>query len=156
VDNKSNGSAAEFIIMQKNKHSLKPAQKDNLVATISSYLEQNCKKIVAAYLFGSFVSQRLFSDIDLGILIAGDSIEALDFELDLENRLEKIVKYSVDVRVLNRAPLSFCRNVIRHRKVILDRDPNLRAYFEGQILKQYFDVAYFQRQYLQEVGDAPL
>ncbi|MGD8666603.1 MAG: nucleotidyltransferase domain-containing protein [Desulfobacterales bacterium] len=142
--------------MQKSKHSLKPDQKDKLVSTISSYLEQNCKEIVAAYLFGSFITQRLFSDIDLGILTAGDSTEALNFEIDLENRLEKIVKYSVDVRVLNRAPLSFCRNVIRHRKVILDREPNLRADFEGQILKQYFDVAYFQRQYLQEVGNAPL
>ncbi|MGD9123060.1 MAG: nucleotidyltransferase domain-containing protein [Desulfobacterales bacterium] len=142
--------------MQKSKHSLKPDQKDKLVSTISSYLEQNCKEIVAAYLFGSFITQRLFSDIDLGILITGESIKALNFELDLENRLEKIVKYSVDVRVLNRAPLSFCRNVIRHRKVILDREPNLRADFEGQILKQYFDVAYFQRQYLQEVGNAPL
>ena len=142
--------------MQKHKHSLKPDQKDNLVADISSYLEENCKQIVAAYLFGSFITQRLFSDIDLGILITGDSIKALNFELDLENRLEKIVKYSVDVRVLNRAPLSFCQNVIRHRKVILDRDPNRRADFEGQILKQYFDVAYFQRQYLQEVANAPL
>jgi len=145
----------KFQLMQKNKHSLQLNQKDNLVATISSYLEENCKEIVAAYLFGSFITQRLFSDIDLGILTAGDS-EALNFEIDLENRLEKIVKYSVDVRVLNRAPLSFCRNVIRHRNVILDRDPNLRSDFEGQILKQYFDVAYFQRQYLQEVGNAPL
>jgi predicted nucleotidyltransferase len=142
--------------MQKIKHSLKPGQKDNLVATICSYLEKNCKEIVAAYLFGSFITQRLFSDIDLAILTAGDLTEPLNFEIDLENRLEKIVKYSVDVRVLNRAPLSFCRNVIRHRMVILDRDPNLRADFEGQILKQYFDVAYFQRQYLQEVGNAPL
>jgi len=80
----------------------------------------------------------------------------LNFELDLENKLEKIVKYSVDVRVLNRAPLSFSQNVIRQRKVILDKDPNLRADFEGQILKQYFDVAYFQRQYLQEVANAPV
>jgi hypothetical protein len=38
----------------------------------------------------------------------------------------------------------------------LDKDPNLRADFEGQILKQYFDVAYFQRQYLQEVANAPV
>ena len=142
--------------MQKNKHSLKSDQKDKIVAAISSYLEENCKEIVAAYLFGSFINHRLFSDIDLGILTADDSAKTLNFELDLENRLEKIVKYSVDVRVLNRAPLSFCRNVIRHRKVILDRDPNLRADFEGQILKQYFDVAYFQRQYLQEIGNAPL
>ncbi len=142
--------------MKKHKHSLKSDQKDKLVATISSYLEENFKEIVAAYLYGSFITKRLFSDIDLGILTGNDFKRTLNFEFELENRLEKIVKYSVDVRVLNRAPLSFCQNVIRHRKVILDRDPNLRADFEGQILKQYFDFAYFQRQYLQEVANAPV
>jgi predicted nucleotidyltransferase len=142
--------------MKKNKHTLKPDQKKKLLATISSYLEQNLKEIVAAYLYGSLATDLPFSDIDLGVLTKNNLEQALKFELDLENRLEKIVKYSVDVRVLNGAPLSFCQNVIRHRKVILDRDPNLRADFEGQVLKQYFDVAYFQRQYLQEVANAPV
>ena len=142
--------------MNKHKHSLKPDQKEKLVAEISLYLEKNFKEIVAAYLYGSFVTAVFFSDIDLGILTKNDIEKTLNFELDLENQLERIVKYPVDVRVLNRAPLSFCQNVIRHKKVILDRKPNLRADFEGQILKQYFDVAYFQRRYLQEVTNAPL
>jgi len=142
--------------MNKHKHSLKPDQKEKLIAEISLYLEKNFKEVVAAYLYGSFVTDLFFSDIDLGILAKNDIDEALNFELDLENRLERIVKYAVDVRVLNRAPLSFCQNVIRHRKVILDRKPNLRADFEGQILKQYFDFAYFQRRYLQEVPNAPV
>ena len=142
--------------MKKHKHTLNPDQKEKLVNTISAYLENNFKEIAAAYLYGSFVSNMPFSDIDLGILVKDDVETTLNFELDLENNLEKIVKYSVDARVLNRAPLSFCQNVIRNRKVILDKDPNLRANFEGQILKLYFDVAYFQRRYLQEVANAPL
>ena len=142
--------------MKKNKHTLKTDQKKKLFATISSYLEQNLKEVVAAYLYGSLAAGLPFSDIDLGVLTKNNLGQTLKFELDLENRLEKIVKYSVDVRVLNGAPLSFCQNVIRHRKVILDRDPNLRAEFEGQILKQYFDFAYFQRKYLQEVANAPV
>ena len=142
--------------MKKHKHTLKPDQKEKLVNTVSSYLENNFKEIAAAYLYGSFATNLLFSDIDLGILTQYDVERTLDFELKVENSLEKMVKYSVDVRVLNRAPPSFCQNVIRHRKVILDKDPNLRADFEGQILKQYFDVAYFQRKYLQEVENAPV
>jgi predicted nucleotidyltransferase len=142
--------------MRKHKHSLQTDEKEKLVTEISFYLEKNFKEIVAVYLYGSFVTSLFFSDIDLGILTKNDFERTLNFELDLENKLEKIVKYSVDVRVLNRAPLSFCQNVIRQRKVILDKDPNLRADFEGQILKQYFDIAYFQRQYLQEVANAPV
>jgi predicted nucleotidyltransferase len=142
--------------MKKHKHTLKPDQKEKLVNAISAYLGNNFKEIAAAYLYGSFATNLLFSDIDLGILTQYDVERTLDFELKIENSLEKMVKYFVDVRVLNRAPLSFCQNVIRHRKVILDKDPNLRADFEGQILKQYFDVAYFQRKYLQEVENAPV
>jgi len=142
--------------MRKHKHSLQTDEKEKLVTEISFYLEKNFKESVAVYLYGSFVTNLFFSDIDLGILTKNDFERTLNFELDLENKLEKIVKYSVDVRVLNRAPLSFSQNVIRQRKVILDKDPNLRADFEGQILKQYFDVAYFQRQYLQEVANAPV
>jgi len=142
--------------MRKHKHSLQTDEKEKLVTEISFYLEKNFKEIVAVYLYGSFVTNLFFSDIDLGILTKNDFERTLNFELDLENKLEKIVKYSMDVRVLNRAPLSFSQNVIRQRKVILDKDPNLRADFEGQILKQYFDVAYFQRQYLQEVANAPV
>ena len=142
--------------MNKHKHSLKPDQKEKLAVEISVYLEKNFEQVVAAYLYGSFVTGPFFSDIDLGILSENDIDRALNFELDLENRLEGIVKYPVDVRLLNGAPLSFCQNVIRHRKIILDRKPNLRAEFEGQILKQYFDFAYFQRRYLQEVTNAPV
>ena len=142
--------------MNKNKHALKPDQKEKLVAEITLYLEKNFESIMAAYLYGSFVAGLFFSDIDLRILTQNDIEKTLDFELELETRLEKIIKYPVDVRVLNRTALSFCQNVIRHRKVILDRKPNLRADFEGKILKQYFDLAYFQRRYLQEVTNAPV
>ena len=142
--------------MKKHKHSLKPDQKEKLVTEISLCLKKNFKEIVAAYLYGSFITDLFFSDIDVGILMKNDIEKTLDFELGLESRLEKIVKYPVDVRVLNKAPLSFCRNVIRYRKVILDTKPNLRADFEGQVLKQYFDFAYFQRRYLQEVTNAPV
>jgi predicted nucleotidyltransferase len=145
-----------FTPMNKQTHSLHPDQKEKRVAKISLYREKNFKEIAAAYLYGSFVTSALFSDFDLGVLTQNDIGKTLNFELDLENQLERIVKYPVDVHVLNGEPLSFCQIVIRHRKVILDRKPNLRADLEGQILKQYFDFAYFQRRYLQEVVNAPL
>jgi len=74
----------------------------------------------------------------------------------MECKLEKILGCPVDVRVLNYAPLSFCQNVIRQGKVVMDRNPDLRADFEGKVLKQYFDFAPFRRQYLQEVTNAPI
>ena len=142
--------------MTSRKHILEPSQKEGIIQTVSSYLDSQCKEITAAYLFGSFVTAESFSDIDLGVLTAFDLEQTLDYELGLERELERMVRFSVDVRILNRAPLSFCYSIIRHRKIILDRDPNLRADFEGLIFKKYFDFAPFRKQYLAEVLNAPV
>ena len=137
------------------KHSLEPIQKKNIMKDIVSALTKH-DEIVLAYVFGSFVQSDKFSDIDLGILIKEKLDTPMDMELNLEIALEDIVHYPVDVRILNHAPISFCQNVIRHGRVVLERDANLRANFTGNILKQYFDFAPFRRRYLKEVSNAPI
>ena len=129
---------------------------EHVVDRISSYLRDNHDEIVAVYLFGSFNAAEQFSDIDLAVLADSPLDNPLFFEVNLETDLEKIVKYPVDVRVLNKAPLSFCREVIRSGTVIVDQKPNLRADFQGKILKQYFDFSPFRRRYLSEVVNAPI
>jgi predicted nucleotidyltransferase len=142
--------------MKKKKYTISKSRRDRIAASISSYLIENMKSIATAYLFGSFVAVDSFSDIDLGVIIETDPVNLMLFEFELENRLEKICGHPVDVRVLNRAPLSFCQNVISHGKVILDRDPNHRADFEGNIRKQYFDFSRFRKLYLREAVNAPI
>jgi hypothetical protein len=138
------------------KHELKTSQKKKIIETIFSCLYHQYKEITIAYLFGSFVTEKFFADIDLGILTKMEMENTLNYELEIECKLEKIVRYKIDVRVINKAPLSFCQNVIRYGKVILDRDPNLRADFEGKIFKLYFDFSRFRQQYLNEVINAPV
>ena len=138
------------------KHTLPKKQKEKLIVKISSILTRHHEEVVVAYLFGSFVKSESFSDIDTGLIMRSEPDQPLNFELTLENQLEKIVKYPVDVRILNKAPLAFSQNVFRTGRVILDRDPNFRADFQGKILKEYFDFAPFRRRYLQEVTNAPI
>ncbi|MBW2201576.1 MAG: nucleotidyltransferase domain-containing protein [Deltaproteobacteria bacterium] len=138
------------------KHLLTNNAKAKVVQNISAYLLNQYKKISSAYIFGSFITSDAFSDIDLGVLTNVELEKPLNFELELENRLERIIKYPVDARILNGAPVSFCQNVFRKGEVIVDRDPNQRADFEGRILKQYFDFSYFRREYLKEVLNAPI
>jgi predicted nucleotidyltransferase len=138
------------------KHSLKKSEKEKIIQKIISRLFEQHDEILTVYIFGSFISARYFSDIDIGIIAAIDLSKPLEFELELENRLEKVIKYPVDVRILNQAPLSFAQNVFRSGRVIIDKNPNLRADFEGRILKQYFDFSPFQQRYLQEVINAPV
>ena len=142
--------------MKRMKHRLTSSQKKHLITEIASYLDRAHKDITTAYVFGSFIGGESFSDIDIGILTRDEVNSSLNFELLLESEIDKIAQYQTDVRLLNRAPLSFCQNVIRYGTVIFERDPNLRAEFEGRILKQYFDFSHFRRRYLHEVTNAPV
>jgi predicted nucleotidyltransferase len=135
------------------KHTIAKRDKEKITKTISSYLQRH-EEIFAAYIFGSYVSDELFGDIDLGILVQVEPENLLDYEFELEINLEKLVKIPVDVRVLNKAPASFAQNVIRHKMLIIDKDPNRRADFESYVLRTYFDFAPFRRQYLAEVINA--
>ncbi len=137
------------------KHKLAPSKKEVLINKLSSHLS-GYKQISSAYIFGSFIQPDVFSDIDIGILANGKIEPALDFELKLEIELEDLIRYPVDVRILNNAPLSFSHNVIRHGMIIIDRDQNFRADFTGYILKQYFDFAPYRKRYLMEVMHAPI
>lgn len=138
------------------KYTLTKSEKEKIIKEISSQLFQGNAEILFVYIFGSFISMRFFSDIDVGIVTVMDMSQPLAFELELENRLEKIIKYPVDVRILNQAPISFSQNVFRTGRVIVDKNPNMRADFEGRILKQYFDFLPFQQRYLHEVTNAPV
>lgn len=103
-----------------------------------------------------FVSEEVFNDIDVAVYVRNTDVNILEFELDLENRLEQAVEVQIDFRVINKAPIAFCQNVVRTGKLIVDREPNLRADFEGRILKQYFDFVTFRCRYLAEVENTPI
>ena len=137
------------------KHNITKREKEKLTKTISSFLQQS-REIFAAYLFGSYVTGEPFGDIDLGVLVRNEPKNLLEYEFELEIKLEELVKFAVDVRVLNNAPVTFVQNVIRHGKIIIDSKPNIRSDFESYILRKYFDFAPFRRRYLAEVINAPL
>lgn len=137
------------------KQSLTKKEKEKITKTISSYLQKH-KEIVAAYLFGSYVKGQQFGDIDLGILVRNEPENLLEYEFEHEIKLEEQVNIAVDVRVLNKAPVSFVQNVIRHGQIIIDSKPNIRSDFESYILRKHFDFAPFRRRYLAEVINARL
>lgn len=135
------------------KHHLKPSEKERITQEVSGSLLRRHEEILATYCHGSFLTDA-FADIDLGVLLYTALGETVIYEMSLENELEKLISYSVDIRVMNEAPISFCQAVVRG-KVILDRDPNRRAEFESRVLREYFDFAPFRQRYLAEVLNAP-
>lgn len=141
--------------MPPKKHSLTTPERTAVSARIADRLAQSLPEMAAAYIFGSFVGQDSFGDIDIGILLSTDELDQpLAYELNIETFLEKEIELPVDVRVLNGAPLSFQQNVIQKGLLIVDKNPNRRAAFEGNVRKKYFDFSRFRRRYLKEIAHA--
>ena len=138
------------------KYSIDSQKKAEITQKTAMVLKRHCKAMVAVYLFGSFVTDEPFSDIDIGILLSESNRQTLNAELDLESQLEKIIKYPVDVRILNTAPLSFVRNVIKNGRLIVDINPTFRSDFESLTARKYFDFSRFRKRYLEDVCNAPI
>jgi uncharacterized protein len=136
------------------KKKIDAVQKEMVIKNIREILKKVEPEVISAYIFGSFVEENKFSDIDLALLFKTQIDKPLDFEIALEILLEDSIGYPFDVRVLNGAPLSFCQVVFRNGKLIVDSKPNFRSDFTGNILKQYFDFSYFRQRYLREVLNA--
>lgn len=140
--------------MSKRRFPIK--EKEAFIRMISDIL--NAKEyILFAYIYGSFVSQDTFKDIDVGLFISDIKKKSpLRLELDLEGEIGETVGIPVDIRIINDAPLSFVYNVLKNGILIVDRYRSMRSDFEGLIFKKYFDFKHLRNEYLREIKNAPL
>jgi predicted nucleotidyltransferase len=94
-----------------------------------------------AYLLGSFLEGQPFHDIDIAVMLNGDAgPDVTGAALTLGDRLERIIEHPIDVRPLNRAPLTFQFKAARGR-LLTTRDDDRVATFVEHLLPRYFDLA---------------
>jgi hypothetical protein len=142
--------------MKQRKYALDAHEKERIVAAIKGYLQGGHGDVIAAYIFGSFAGDREFRDVDIGLLFRRMPDVPVDCELRMEVELQDLLKMPTDVRILNDAPVAFAQSVLRRRLLVVDKDPNARAAFEGKVLKEYFDFVPFRNRYLKETLHAPI
>lgn len=130
---------------------LEPAQKTAVLRTITEMLQAR-HEIAFVYVHGSFAEEdRPFGDIDLAVYL--DPLpqgHPLHYELSLEVALEEHLRYPIEVRVLNTAPLSFCYNVLSTGRLLFARDDGARVEFQTRTLDYYFDYAPLRRRCFRE------
>lgn len=132
--------------------SVKEIEKDKIIAQLKKVLAEE-GDIIFAYLHGSFISSDKFNDIDCGVyinLLPSIHFDPLDFEFVLSLKIEKAVKFTVDIKLLNFAPLAFRYQVSRGR-VIFSRDESKREDFLAKTWSEYFDLLPLYQTYLKEV-----
>jgi hypothetical protein len=128
------------ININKNKlFILSDDEKGEIINRLAGYME-NRQEISFAYIFGSFIDDIPFHDIDVGVYVSEINIEsATDYALDLELFLNNALRIPTEVKVLNYAPVSFLYHVIRGR-LIFERDEDTRASFMENTIRVYLDI----------------
>jgi len=111
-------------------------------------------EILFAFLYGSFASEELFRDIDVGLFVnesEADLLRSFAYESRLSEELEEAAHsgFSVDVRVINGAPIPFCFQVIRGELLFCGSEEELTR-FMTSVSRRYLDFAPLRAHYLLE------
>jgi hypothetical protein len=126
-------------------------KKSGLIREIGEALDSR-KEILFAYIYGSFLEEAYFRDIDIAIYV-GDIKQKMYFdyeeslEMDLKKRLS--IKMPVDVRLINRSPISFKYHVLKGRLIVNHNDEK-RVDFTVHTVSRYLDLesmlSYYQKE----------
>ena len=130
-------------------------ERSSIVDAIRSYLEAR-PEILFAYLHGSFEEGGPYRDVDVAVWLdpaRASSGAWYQYALNLSLALQTAVKETVDVQVLNGAPLAVRYHALRG-KAILVRDWDLLDDVRARTWDDYFDFLPFARQYLREALSA--
>ncbi len=103
-------------------YKLEKSDREKILVRIKEVLSGR-DEVVLAVVFGSFISGRVFRDIDIGVYVKSVVKDHLDYKFMLEEELSSILGYPVDVKVLNEAPPGFLKNVLINGKVLVERIP---------------------------------
>lgn len=80
--------------------------------------------------------------MDVGVLLGVEPDPALSMLLlDLEGRIELLLRRQVQLVALDGAPADLVHRVLRDGVLLLDRDPGKRIQFEVRKRNEYFDLA---------------
>lgn len=124
-------------------------EKDRITSLISQELD-NDKRVIFAYLHGSFVYGTFFRDIDIFVYIrkgedtfaTQSSIRDNIYEAVTDAGFHNIGIDDFDVRVMNDAPYDFVIDILDKGTLLVDKNRELRTDYIERISDQY-RVNYF-------------
>ncbi|MEA1999503.1 MAG: nucleotidyltransferase domain-containing protein, partial [Euryarchaeota archaeon] len=115
--------------------------------------------VSAAYVFGSYVHNDDFNDIDVALLISKElnPYTRFKFEMRVARELERRIKprFEFDVKILNHAPIEFQYEVLKKGKAVFLRDRTENVEYESEVISNYLDfqttAEYLNKKFLARV-----
>ncbi|MFA3784153.1 nucleotidyltransferase domain-containing protein [Melioribacteraceae bacterium 4301-Me] len=121
------------------------SEKKNIEDKISQYLFKR-DEILFAYLFGSFVRQENYHDIDIAIYLKEnfdkDNYKSFPYgyESHIIGELNLLVKKNIDLVVTNNANVLIQKRIITQGKLLFSKDEKKRIYYENNVRKLFIDT----------------
>ena len=106
--------------------------------------------VAAAWLYGSIArgDARADSDVDVAVLFRHTPAPTFDaLPLRLEGEIERLLRRTTQVVVMNGAPADLRARVLRDGVLLFDLDPSLRIRFEVRTRNEWFDIQPILREY---------
>ena len=115
--------------------------------------------VSASYVFGSYVHNDDFNDIDVALLISRepDPYKRFKFEMMVARELERQIKprFEFDVKILNHSPIEFQYEVLKKGKAVFLRDRTENVEYESEAISNYLDfqttAEYLNKKFLARV-----
>ncbi|MFQ6083471.1 MAG: nucleotidyltransferase domain-containing protein [Candidatus Aminicenantia bacterium] len=130
-----------FLSKYKLENSIKKLLLDKIIEILFSKEE-----IIFSYIYGSFIKEESFRDIDIAIYVKED--KGFIFESFLSMELTEAVELPVETKILNSAPVSFQINVLKEGKLLFSRDEEERTNFIENVSRRYREYAHFRNIFL--------
>ncbi len=123
-------------------------QKERVFEIIRDILSQD-ERVVFAYVYGSFVAEKSFRDIDVGIYVKNPEGNPFVICTDIKTRLSRDTRArnlrftadQFDVKVINKAPFTFLKRVFKEGRLLVDLNPDLRTDLVESVSLKYRECA---------------
>lgn len=123
---------------------LSQTEKNHIASLISCVLQQD-NRVIFAYLYGSFVCETFFRDIDVFVYTRKDEDTFVTQSSIRDNIHEAVIHAGfhnigiddIDVRVINEASYDFVIDILDKGLLLVDKDRELRTDYIEWISDQY-------------------
>ncbi|MFZ0613609.1 MAG: nucleotidyltransferase domain-containing protein [Desulfobacterales bacterium] len=100
-------------------------------------------KVLFAYLFGSLATgvRQPSSDVDIAVYLEGhENFSETKLEI-LESLTDVLQTDEIDLVIFNTASLPLAMNILRKKRIIVDKQPFTRHLVESLTKRKYFDFS---------------
>ena len=109
----------------------------------------NDKRILFAYVYGSFPNAETFRDIDIAIYVENYKENPYLISSDLKTELSRSIRKEnmnftadqFDIQIINEAPFTFLKRIFKEGILLIDRDPELRTDLIEYVSLKYRECA---------------